>query len=155
MFLSKLTQLVETHWEEIASGTIRRIRNDEDVPRMKLLSEPELRDWIHGILEALRSWKAAGEDDTRLALKYNDLGRLRFESAVPMYEVVRCLHILRLGLIACVRNHACAQNTLEMYAQEEWEYRVGLFFDWLLYNVALGYEKARRTAGRLAADRHN
>src|SRR5579863_6562409 len=145
MLLNKLIRSLETRWEEIAAGAIRRIRRDEDVPHMQKLSERELVNWAHGILDALKSWELAGEDEN-LALESNDMGRLRFESAVPLYEVVRCLHILKLRVIGFAREHAFAQNTLEIYAEQELEYRVGLFFDWLLYHVALGYEQARRRA---------
>src|ERR1041385_8607876 len=145
MFSNVLIQQIETHWDAIAAGTVRRIRREADVPHMQRLSEAELLNWAHGILETLKSWECSGEEEA-LAVEYNDLGRLRFENAVPLHEVIRCLHILKLRVSGFVRDHAFAQNALEIYAQLELEYRLGLFFDWLLYNVALGYEEARRRA---------
>jgi hypothetical protein len=153
MLAAKLIRSVETRWEEIATETIRRIRSDEDVPNMHKLSEEELLNWAHSIVEALKSWEVGGEDES-LAVKYNALGRLRFESSVPLYEVVRCLHILKLRVIGFIRDHAYAQNTLEIYALEEFEHRVGLFFDWLLYNVAVGYEEARRHTAPQTTRKH-
>ena len=147
---NKLIRLVETHWEEIAAGTIRRIRSDEDVPHMQELSDPELVDWARRILEALKSWELTGGEES-LAIEYNELGRLRFERSVPLYEVVRCLHILKFRVIGFVRDNAFAQNALELYAQGELEHHVGLFYDWLLYNVARGYEQARRRAALLTS----
>jgi hypothetical protein len=59
------------------------------------------------------------------------------------------LHILKLKIIEFARNHEFGQTPLAIYAHEEMEHRIGLFFDWLLYNIALGYEEARRHASLL------
>lgn len=144
MLSNRLMQSIEDHWEEIAAGTIRRIQ-EEDVPRMQKLPESELQRWAHGILKALRSWPPAGEDEN-LENQYKGLGRLRFEKSVPMYEVIRCLHILKLNIIEFARDHEFGQTPLAIYAHEEMEHRIGLFFDWLLYNIVRGYEEARRQA---------
>ena len=112
---------------------------------MQKLSDPDLLNWAREILVALKSWTLAGEDE-RLAIQYNELGRVRFENSVPLYEVVRCLHILKLRVTGFVRDHAFAQNALELYAQEELGHNIGLFFDWLLYTIARGYEEARQRA---------
>ena len=74
---------------------------------MQKLSDPDLLNWARGILVALKSWTLAGEDE-RLAIQYNELGRVRFENSVPLYEVVRCLHILKfrvIGVFATRRLH--------------------------------------------------
>ncbi len=36
-----------------------------------------------------------------------------------------------------------ARNALEIYVEEELENRVSFFFDWVLYQVVLGYESVR------------
>lgn len=69
---------------------------------MQKLSDPELLNWAREILVALKSWTLAGEDE-RLAIQYNELGRVRFENSVPLYEVVRCLHILKGRVSGFVR----------------------------------------------------
>ena len=145
MFPNRLIHLIETHREDIATGAILRIRDDKDVPHMQKLSDLELVHWARGILVALTSWVLAG-DDKRLLIPYNELGRVRFENSVPLYEVVRCLHILKCRVSGLIRDQAFAQNALELYAQEELEHHVGLFFDRLLYTIARGYEEARQRA---------
>jgi hypothetical protein len=144
MSVSRLVQSIETHWEDVAHGAIRRIRNDEDVPKMRSLTDLDLLRWTRQILEALKTW-APNHEDRAVSSEYQALGRLRFRKSIPLYEVVRCLHILKLSIVDFIRDHAYAQNTLELYAQEEFEHQITLFFDWLLYNVAVGYEEARRS----------
>ena len=46
----RLIQSIEAHWEEIALNAARRVRQDVDVPHMAKLSDYELRDWVHTIL---------------------------------------------------------------------------------------------------------
>src|SRR5437867_48230 len=130
MLSHRLIQSIEDHWEEIAAGTIRRIREEEDVPHMQTLPDAELRRWAHGILEALRSRPLAG-DDENLASQYKALGRLRFEKCVPMHEVIRCLHILKNKTIEFGRDHEVGQIPFSIYNQEELQHHAGLFFDWL------------------------
>ena len=110
---------------------------------MQKLSDDELRKWAHEILEALQS-KALDGDGEALAREFRGVGRLRFETSVNLYEVVRCLHILKLKTIEFVRNRGFAQSSIEVYAQEELQHRVGLFFDWVLYNIVHGYEETQR-----------
>ena len=145
MYCNRLLQSINDHWEEIARGVIRRIRNERDAPNMQKLSDREFESWAHGILEALLSKALAGADESG-AVEYQALGRLRFETSVNLYEVVRCLHLLKLTIIEFARNRGFAQNAIELYAQEEFEHYVGFFFDWVLYNVVRGYEKAQQHA---------
>ena len=142
MLRERLIQMVQSRWEEIATAAIRRIRSDEEVPNMRKLPENDLRQWTRRILEALQSWELHGENES-LATEIDELGRRRFESGVPLYEAVRSLQILKRNVTGFVREHSFAQNTLELYAQEELEHSIGLFFDWLLYHIAYGYERAR------------
>lgn len=144
MYSNRLIQSLAGHWQDIAQGTIRRIRDEHDVPNMQKHSDAEFLNWAHGILDELLS-KARAAEESR-AIGYQGLGRLRFEESVNLYEVVRCLHLLKLTIIEFVRNRGFAQNPIEVYAQEEFEHEVGSFFDWVLYNVVRGYEKARRRA---------
>lgn len=140
MLSNKLIQLAEDHWQGIAVGAMRRIRQEKDLPHMAKLPDAELRDWARGILKSLESW--AGNEDKRLANRYENLGRRRFEEATPLHETIRALHILKFTMIEFVRNEGFGRTTLEVYSEEELEHRVTLFFDWLLYHIARGYDAA-------------
>jgi hypothetical protein len=116
---------------------------------MQKLSDLDFWNWAQDILDDLQLGALSGADKTGAA-GYRNRGRLRFETAVNLYEVVRCLHLLKLSIIEFVRNRGFAQNSIEVYAQEEFEHYIGLFFDCVLYNVVRGYEEAGtvREAGR-------
>lgn len=140
MLANKLIQLAEDHWQAIAEGAMRRIRQEDDLLHMAKLPDSELRDWARSILKSLESW--AGNQDKKLANRYEKLGRQRFEQAIPLHEAIRALHILKFTMIEYVRNEGFGRTTLEVYSEEELEHRVTLFFDWLLYHIARGYDAA-------------
>jgi len=50
-----------------------------------------------------------------------------------------------------VRNQGMGHTTMEIYAEEELEHRLGKFFDCLVYRLVHGYEIALRKAAHLAA----
>lgn len=146
----RLVRSIEAHWEEIALDAARRIRQDSDVSHMAKLSDYELRDWVHTILNFLSSWPSAGLNEI-MAKQFQELGRRRFESSIPLQESVRCLQILKHVLFDFTRSQGFAQNAIEVYAQEELEHGVGLLFDRLVYAVVRGYEDAQSRAVRQRA----
>lgn len=119
MFPNRLTHLIDIHRGDIATGAILRIRDVKDVPHIQELSDRELVNWARGILVALTSWVLAG-DDKRFLIQHNELGRVRFENSVPLYEVVRRLHILKCRVSGLIRDQAFAQNALNSTLRRSW-----------------------------------
>ena len=149
MFSLRLAQSIQDHWEQIASDTIQRIRQDQDVPHMAKLRDVELRNWVRGILDTIQFWPSDGVGQKN-AERFQRLGRHRFETAIPLEEAVCCLHILKSKLFDFTRSRGFAQSPIEVYAQEELEHQVGLFFDRLVFYAVRGYEEARRRSGQAA-----
>jgi hypothetical protein len=143
MLSYRLIELIESHWEQIAASTIAEIRHDEKLPHMRELPESDLRAWAQGILKNLPSWPAP---DYEIAKRYERLGQQRFREAVPLHEAIRSLHHLKRKLIDFTREQGYPQTSVELYAEEELQRRVSLFFDHLLYHVARGYEEAQHSA---------
>jgi hypothetical protein len=148
MLSHRLIELIESHWEQIAAGAIAEIRRDERLPHMRELPLSELRTWAQGILKNLACWRAS---DHEAGQHYERLGRQRFRESVPLHEVIRSLHHLKRKLIDYTREEQFPQTSVELYAEEELQHRVSLFFDYLLYHVARGYEEAQRGAPVAAA----
>jgi hypothetical protein len=140
MLADRLIQLAEEHWQGIAVDATRRIRAERDLRHMAKLSDGELRDWARENLRSFEEWSGNGDKD--LACRYEALGRRRFEQAIPLHEVIRALHILKLATIDFVRCEGFGRTAVEVYSEEELEHRVMLFFDWLLYHLACGYDAA-------------
>jgi len=74
------------------------------------------------------------------------VGRERLEQAVPLHECVRDLCVLRETLLDYVEEHTFNKDSVELYAEEELDRRVGRFFDLLIVHLVRGYERAAERA---------
>ena len=143
----RLIRCIEANWREIAAATVGRIREDSYVTHMARLSDYELREWVHSVLNLLTSWPRTNLTEV-IAERFQEFGRGGFERSIPVQEAVRCLHTLKHILFDFTRRQGFAQNAIEIYAQEELEHDVGFLFDHMVFAAVLGYEEARSHAGR-------
>jgi hypothetical protein len=145
MLSARLVQLIEDHWEPLTRRILLIIRADPRLRHLQTLSESDLHDRIGLVCKNLGRWLAAG-DDEHLAAEFEALGGQRHREAVPIDEVVHATHLIKHRLLDFVRDQGIAQTSVELYAQEELEHRVGLFFDAAVYHLVRGYEGALREA---------
>jgi hypothetical protein len=150
MLSTRLIQLIEDQWEPIAARVIGQVRHDPELVETRKLPETELRDWAREILKHL-SHSLSQSGYRELGARYEGLGRLRFAESVPLHEAVHAIHILKNRMIEFVRDRGFESTTVEIYAEEELEHRVGCFFDWLVYHLVRGYEGEWRKIGKRAA----
>jgi hypothetical protein len=145
MLSGKLVHLIESHWDEIMARVIDQVRREPAMTHTRAHVERELREWGQVMLQNLGHWLAAGNEED-LARTYETHGKLRLEQDVPLHEAVRGLFIIREKMLDYVEEHIFTKNTLELYAEEELERRLGRFFDLLTIHMVRGYERALRTA---------
>jgi hypothetical protein len=143
MLSIKMVQLVETHWEQISTRILHKIRNDARLAHVGKLSESELRERTREILNHIGDWLGATLDEP-LAQRCETLGRQRFEEGIPLHEVVLARFLIKDGLMEFVRDHAFVETSLQLYAEGELERSVGHLFDRMIYYVICGYEEALR-----------
>jgi hypothetical protein len=144
MISGKLVHLIESHWDEIMSRVVEQVRR-QPMTHVRLIVEPEMREYGQALLQNLGHWLAAGNDE-ELAHQYEQLGKVRCHEDVPLHESVRGLCIVREKILDFVEEQILTKNTLELYAEEELERRLGRFFDLLIIHLVKGYERALRTA---------
>src|SRR3954451_22443937 len=104
MLSGKLVHLIESHWEDILSSVIARIRREPQMDHYRARVETELREWGRVLLQNLGHWLTSGSSD-EIGLRYEELGRQRFEADVPLYESVRCLCLVRERVLDFVEEH--------------------------------------------------
>jgi len=148
MVSGTLVHLIESHWEEIASRVIGQIRREPEMSHIRGLRESDLHEWGRNLLENLGHWLSAGNEHD-LAVKYEQLGKLRYEQNVPLHETVRALSIVREKMVDFVDEQIFSKNALSLYAEEELGRRLGRFFDVLTVHLVKGYERALRVAASL------
>ena len=150
MLSGRLIRDVEAHGDEIVSSALRAIRHDPGLVQMNKLPDQELRERGEQILKNLSHWLTQGHEQA-LGREYEALGGERFEQGVPLHEAVRGLCILREKMIEFLDEQGTDRDSVELYAEEQFERRLGRFFDILLIHQVRGYETAWRHAAYLVA----
>ena len=149
MLSNKPIHLIEIHEEEIAASIVRTIHHRPDLVHLAKVPEQELRERGRDILKNLDRWLLHGKDD-ELAREYENLGRFRFEAAVPLHESVAGLFLLKEKMLDFLDEQGTGQDYLALYAEEQFERRIGRFFDLLTIHLARGYETAWRHTAHAA-----
>jgi hypothetical protein len=150
MLSTKLVQLIEENWEEIASRLIVAIRKHPDMKNLARLPDVDLKEWCQQVLENLGHLLTATNEE-EVERRYRIFGKLRFEENIPLHEAVLRFHILNDKVIGFIHEQGFTMNALELYAEEELEHRMGRYFDACVYHIVRGYEEALRRATRLAS----
>ena len=146
MLTHKLVESIEIHWEQLTAKLIHTVRQDPKLEHVGKLPESELKEWCRRFVQNLGHW--LGGDLEALAPRYEEMGKTRFEQGVPLHEAVHCLHILKEAILDFARERGLGGSTLEIYAEEELEYKIGRSFDRLTYHLVHGYESAMHAAAR-------
>jgi hypothetical protein len=148
MVTTKLTQLVERDWEQIAARLIRAVRRNPNLEHLSKRSDLDLREWCRDILEHLGNLISARESDDVLR-RYEILGRIKCEEHTPLHEAVLRLQILKNQIVGFVHERGLPTKEIQLYTEEEFERWLDRFFDEYIYRLVRGYEGAMRLEQRL------
>ncbi len=150
MLSGKLIQLIEDNWDRITTSVIHEVRADSRLVHIRKLPESELREVARNILRNVGYWLSSTRHQ-ELEKRYEGLGRLRFVESIPLHEVVHALQLVKSKMLDFVRDQGFCTSPVDIYAEEELEHQVGLFFDDLIYYIVRGYEGALRQAAHMTA----
>src|SRR5712691_9003541 len=133
MLSTRLVQLIESHWEEVASRVILAVKSNPEMRILATAPDIELREWCQEILEHLGYLLSAPKDEEVLR-RFEVLGRLRFEENAPLNEAVLRLQILKDKILGFVHEQSLPVSGIQLYAEAELEQRTNRFFDALIYH---------------------
>jgi hypothetical protein len=150
MVTTKLTQLVERDWEEIAARLIRAVRRNPNLEHLSKRSDLDLREWCRDILEHFENLISARESDV-VQRRFEILGRIKCEEHIPLHEAVLRLQILKTQIVSFVHERGLPMTVIQLYTEEEFERWLDRFFDECIYRLVRGYEGAMRLEQRLAS----
>ena len=150
MLSTKLVQLIEEHWEEIATRLIREVRRNGEMKNLAACPDSELREWCRIILQNLGQLLVIKKEE-EIRRRFETSGRNRFEENIPLHEAVLRLHLLQDKIVAFVHEQGFPMTALQLYAEEELEQRMTRFFHACVYHVVRGYEAAMLLEQRVAS----
>lgn len=141
MFPQTLPQLLQDHREQVVAGALDRVRREPPLADL-VHSRCDVADWFRRIVESLDRWPSIATDAEAEQL-HSSFGETCARNGIALHQVVRGLHLLKSRIVDFAHSQGMARNSLEIYVEEELENRVSFFFDWLLYQVVVGYESMR------------
>jgi len=148
MLSAKLIQMIEEHADTLSKAVVRQLRSNARLPALGQLPEGELRDRALDILRRLGHWLAES-NEKEISSHFGEVGRRRAAQHIPLHEVIYGLQLLKRRILHFARDQGIDLTTLQLYAEEELEHQVGIFFDTVIYEVARAYEKALRDKAAL------
>jgi hypothetical protein len=140
MISGKYVHLIETHWESIIARIIDQIRREPELAHLHEAISRQTREWGEDLLEHLGHWLTSPSQQD-LVHHYEHLGKARFEEAIPLCQCVRAVCIMREKTLEFIEEHVASNSSVELYAEEELDRRLGRFFDVLLVHMVRGYER--------------
>jgi hypothetical protein len=147
---TKLVQLIEEHWEEIATRLTREVHRNSDMRNLAIRPDAELREWCQSIVSHLGQLLIIKKDE-EIRRRFEVFGRNRFQEHIPLHEAVLRLHCLQDIIVGFVHEQGFPMTALQLYAEEELEQRMTRFFHACVYHVVRGYEAAKLLEQRVAS----
>jgi hypothetical protein len=147
MLSTKMVELIESNWEEIADRMIRSVKRHPELTHLAKKPDLELREWCREMLQDLGDLISA--NDHEIQLRFEALGKARFEEDVPLHEAVLRIHLLKDKVIGFIHEQGFPMSAMQLYAEEELEHRLSRLFDAAVYRVVRGYENALEINSRL------
>lgn len=141
MISGRLVHLIESNAEQIVDRVLAQSHRETGMTHAQPLLEYEFRELGRDLTRHLGQWLSGGSGDD-LALRYERLGKLCWDHEVPLDEALRELLLLREKMLDVAQEHLISNSSVELYAEEELDRRLGRFFDVLALHVARGFEEA-------------
>jgi hypothetical protein len=146
MLSNRLAKVIEDHWEQLLSGTMREIYCDPGLPHLHGMDDA-LREEIRQLMKYLGKWLSTPYFNLH-AQEHEQLGKVLYEKGSPPHEIVRAIHVAKHHILSYALEEGLPQSAVDLYAQEEFEHRLGLLFECVIYYVLRGYWTAAvRQAG--------
>jgi hypothetical protein len=160
MLGARLLQLIESHAGPLAREVVDDLMTNERTPAFRRLNAADVETRVSAVFYGLGKWLDDADDDA-VRDEYEDMGRTRFRQGVPVSELVYALLITKSHLRRYIREHGLVDFAgdrvappellpLELHSIQDFNYRVGDFFDRALYHLARGFEAAALEAAHPA-----
>ena len=143
MISARLVQLIESHGDQTIDRVAAQIRREPEMTHGNSVLQYELRGLSQELLNHLGDWLSSGAFYD-LARRYEGFGTVCYEQAIPLHQALRGMYLLREKMLDVAQEHMISNSSIELYAEEELERRLGRFFDRLSMQMARGFEEAAR-----------
>jgi hypothetical protein len=141
MISARLVHLIQSNGDEIIDRVAAQIHRETEITHGKSIQEFELQGLGRELLHNLGDWLSPG-DGYKLARQCERFGEACYDQAIPLHEALRGLSLLREKMLDVAQENMISNSSVELYAEEELDRRLGRLFDRLAVNMARGFEEA-------------
>ena len=156
MLSARLIDLIHTHAEQLAREVLKDLATNPRTRHWNVVPGEELEHRISRMYQNLGSWIGDPKGDA-IRVEYEDWGRRRYRSGIPLSEIVYAVLLLKQHLRKYIAEHGLTDYSggrhapqemlpVHMYGIQELTGLVGDFFDKALYHLARGYEMESQAA---------
>ena len=152
MLGARLLQLIHSHAGTLSREVVDDLMTNQRTTTFRRLNQADVETRVSAVFYGLSKWLDDADHDA-VRDEYEEMGRTRFRQGVPVSELVYALIITKSHLRRYIREHGVVDFAgdrvappellpLELHSIQDFNYRVGEFFDRALYHLARGYEAA-------------
>jgi hypothetical protein len=152
MLGARLLQLIHSNAGPLSREVVDELMTNERTAAFRGLNRADVETRVSAVFYGLSKWLDDADHDA-VRDEYEEMGRTRFRQGVPASELVYALVITKSHLRRYIREHGLVDFAgdrvapqellpLELHSIQDFNYRVGEFFDAALYHLARGYEAA-------------
>ncbi len=141
----RLVRLIETHADRLSHGLLHKFQHAHHCEDLRKVPAAELKDRSYEIYRNLSDWLTA-KSESEIEHRYVALGARRASQGVALSNVLWAITATKEHLWEFLQSEGFADKPVELFGELELLHRIEMFFDRALYYVAVGYEKAAKSA---------
>ena len=143
MFSTRLIHVIECKGDEIIDRVADQIGREPLMTQRTFIEAYELKGLGSDLLHHLGDLLSSGHTH-EMAHRFERFGALCYQQSIPLQEAMRALSMLREKMLDVAQENMLSNSSIELYAEEELDRRLGRFFDGLSIRLARGFEDAVR-----------
>jgi len=143
MISQRLIELIQRHADELTKRLMKDLLSREETKHYRDLPEDRLYERVHDVYSRLDSWLGGDKAKTNIRKYYTELGAQRCREGIPLHEVMMAFMLIKRHIWLYVVENQIIDSVYELQRVLELNNRVVLFFDRVIFFVAIGYEDER------------
>ncbi len=147
MISQSLVELIEKNAEKLTQQWLKDVRQNVRTPFYHAFNPDDLHERAITMYKGLGHWLSVETPKEETARFYKKYGYERFREGFPLPELIYSFILFRRHLWLYILHVGFLDSAYELLRALELNNRVILFFDRALYNMAMGYEEARKKKG--------
>jgi hypothetical protein len=147
MISQSLVELIEKNSEKLTQQWLADVRRNAHTPFYHTFNPDYLFERALDIYKRLGHWLSVETPKEETSRFYRKYGQERYREEFPLPELIYSFILFRRHLWLYILHVGFLDSAYELLRALELNNRVILFFDRALYNIAMGYEEARKKKG--------